>query len=217
MIVNGKPIWAMIDTGTTHNYLASTQVECLGLVVGKGRGHIKVINSPPQPVGGISKGVPVKPDLYEEKFNLRVVIIDDFALIVGLEFIRQTNTIHVPYGDMLLMVGANGVEPCIILCITINMVAENISALQLKKGVKRHEPMFLATLYIEDIEHSSGSIPALVKELLREFEDIMPLDMPKRLPPRRIVDHGIELVPGAKPPVPMPYKMSQPELIELRR
>nr|XP_016475831.1 PREDICTED: uncharacterized protein LOC107797447 [Nicotiana tabacum] len=51
------------------------------------------------------------------------------------------------------------------------MAAENISALQLKKGVKRHEPTFLATICIEDIELSSGHILAPVKELLLEFED----------------------------------------------
>nr|XP_016465282.1 PREDICTED: RNA-directed DNA polymerase homolog [Nicotiana tabacum] len=51
----------------------------------------------------------------------------------------------------------------------------------------------------------------------KEFEDGMPRDMPKRLSPKRIVDHEIELVLGAKPPAWAPYRMSQPELVELRR
>ncbi|XP_070039368.1 uncharacterized protein [Nicotiana tomentosiformis] len=192
MKVNGKPIQAMIDTGTTHNYLASTQVERLGLVVGKGKGRVKAINSPPQPVGGIAKEVLVKLGPYEGKFNLRVAIIDDFELIVGLEFLRQTNTMPVPYADMLIMMGENGAKPCIIPCMPMKMAVENISALQLKKGVRRYEPTFLATLCIEDIERSSGPIPTPVKELLLEFEDIMPQDMPKHLPPRRTVDHEID-------------------------
>ncbi|XP_070028708.1 uncharacterized protein [Nicotiana sylvestris] len=159
MKVNGNPIWAMIDTGATHNYLASTQVERLGLVVGKGRGSVKVINSPPQPVDGIAKEVPVKLGPNEGKFNL---------------------------------------------CM-------------LKKEVKRHEPMFLETLYIEDVERSLGPIPDPMKELLLEFEDVMPQDMPKRLSPRRTMDHEIELVLGVKPPAQVPYRMSQPELTDLQR
>uniref|UniRef100_A0A1S3YQJ4 Reverse transcriptase RNase H-like domain-containing protein n=1 Tax=Nicotiana tabacum TaxID=4097 RepID=A0A1S3YQJ4_TOBAC len=123
----------------------------------------------------------------------------------------------VPYADMLLMMGANGTKPRIIPCIPMKMAVENISALQLKKGVKRKEPTFLATLCIEDVERSSGPIPEPVKELLLEFEDVMPQDMPERLPPRCTVDHEIELVPGAKPPAWAPYRMSQSELIELRR
>ncbi|KAL2466073.1 Uncharacterized protein Adt_41924 [Abeliophyllum distichum] len=34
--INGKPIKAMVDTGATHNYLASLEVEQLGLVLEKG-------------------------------------------------------------------------------------------------------------------------------------------------------------------------------------
>ncbi|KAL0457789.1 UNVERIFIED_CONTAM: RNA-directed DNA polymerase [Sesamum latifolium] len=34
---------------------------------------------------------------------------------------------------------------------------------------------------------------------------------------KRTVDHEIELVPGTKPPARAPYRMSQPELVELRK
>ncbi|XP_070044270.1 uncharacterized protein [Nicotiana tomentosiformis] len=129
MKVNDKHIRAMIDKGATHNYLASTQVELLGLVVGKGRGHVTTINSPPQSVGGIAKGVIVKLGPYEGKVNLCIVIIDDFELIVVLEFMRQSKTIPVPYADMLPMMGENEAKPCIIPRTTIKMAAENISAL----------------------------------------------------------------------------------------
>lgn len=47
--VNGKPIRAMIDTGASHNYLASTEVERLGLVLEKSVGRVKAINSAAQP------------------------------------------------------------------------------------------------------------------------------------------------------------------------
>lgn len=39
----------------------------------------------------------------------------------------------------------------------------------------------------------------------------------KRLPPRREVDHKIELEPGARPPAMAPYRMAPPELEELRK
>ncbi|KAL2504007.1 Uncharacterized protein Adt_19628 [Abeliophyllum distichum] len=43
--INGKSIKAMVDTGATHNYNASPEVECLGLVLEKGSGKDKAINS----------------------------------------------------------------------------------------------------------------------------------------------------------------------------
>lgn len=45
----------------------------------------------------------------------------------------------------------------------------------------------------------------------------MPPELPKKLPPRRKVDHEIELEPRAKPPAMCPYRMAPPELEELRR
>ncbi|KAL0297772.1 UNVERIFIED_CONTAM: putative mitochondrial protein [Sesamum radiatum] len=45
----------------------------------------------------------------------------------------------------------------------------------------------------------------------------MPDELPRKLPPKRAVDHEIELVPSTKPPARAPYRMSQPELVELRK
>ncbi|GJQ95655.1 putative nucleotidyltransferase, ribonuclease H [Tanacetum coccineum] len=41
-------------------------------------------------------------------------------------------------------------------------------------------------------------------------------ELPKKLPPRREVDHIIELETGSKPPAKAPYRMPPPELEELR-
>ena len=45
----------------------------------------------------------------------------------------------------------------------------------------------------------------------------MPSSLPKTLPPRRAVDHRIELIPGAKPPAQAPVRMPPAELAKLRR
>ncbi|KAL0354320.1 UNVERIFIED_CONTAM: hypothetical protein Sangu_1013300 [Sesamum angustifolium] len=54
-------------------------------------------------------------------------------------------------------------------------------------------------------------------KLLKEFEDVMPDELPRSLPLKRVVDHEIELVPGTKPPAKKLYRLSQPELVELRK
>ncbi|KAI3451450.1 hypothetical protein Pfo_008115 [Paulownia fortunei] len=94
---------------------------------------------------------------------------------------------------------------------------EKLIAMQFKRGCKRKEPSFLCTLRFDEIEEASGPIPEVVKGLLREFEDVMPDELPRKLPPKRAVDHEIELVPGTKPPARAPYRMSHPELVELRK
>nr|CAD1829976.1 unnamed protein product [Ananas comosus var. bracteatus] len=67
----------------------------------------------------------------------------------------------------------------------------------------------------------------LIEELATRVDEVEDLktrvtilekaELPKRLPPRREVDHAIELEPGAKPPAKAPYRMAPPELEELQR
>ncbi|KAL0555982.1 hypothetical protein IC582_004485 [Cucumis melo] len=51
--------------------------------------------------------------------------------------------------------------------------------------------------------------------VLEKYGDVMPDSLPKSLPPRRMIDHEIELVPGTKPPAKNSYRMAPPELAEL--
>ena len=60
-------------------------------------------------------------------------------------------------------------------------------------------------------------VPDAIAPILSKFIDVMPLELPKKLPPRRQTDHQIELVPGSRPPAQAPYRMTPPELIELRK
>lgn len=48
--------------------------------------------------------------------------------------------------------------------------------------------------------------------LLDEYLDVMPTDLPDGLPPKRLVEHHIKLVSGAKKLDKASYSMSQKEL-----
>jgi hypothetical protein len=64
---------------------------------------------------------------------------------------------------------------------------------------------------------ATQSIDPRIRSLLDEFKDVFPEDLPEGLPPRRDVDHRIELVPGSTPPTRPTYRMSPPELDELKK
>ena len=51
--------------------------------------------------------------------------------------------------------------------------------------------------------------------VLQEFKDVFPDEIPW-LPPKRDIDFTIELVPGAAPVSKTPYRMSTPEILELK-
>ena len=59
--------------------------------------------------------------------------------------------------------------------------------------------------------------PEQVQEILNDFTDIFPRDLPAGLPSQRDIDHRIDLVPGAEPPHRAPYRMSAKGLDELKQ
>ncbi|CAL2257250.1 unnamed protein product [Prunus armeniaca] len=70
---------------------------------------------------------------------------------------------------------------------------------------------------MDTIEKEVQPVPKAVEAILKEFANVMPNELPKTLPPRREVDHAIELEHGAKPPAKTPYQMAPHELEELRK
>ena len=46
---------------------------------------------------------------------------------------------------------------------------------------------------------------------------MLPPELPKKLPPRRDIDHKIELLAGMVAPAQAPYRMDPKELVELRK
>lgn len=63
--INGKPIRAMMDTGATHNYLASTEVKRLKIVLEKEKGKVEAISSAAQPIAGATKTLLIEASPFE--------------------------------------------------------------------------------------------------------------------------------------------------------
>ena len=91
-----------------------------------------------------------------------------------------------------------------------------ISAMQLKKGLARDDLTFMA-IPLESLESSRETVPKDILSVLEKYKDVMPDNLPKSLPPWRMIDHEIELLPGEKPPAKNAYRMAPPELAELRK
>ena len=56
-------------------------------------------------------------------------------------------------------------------------------------------------------DQTKTEYPEQVQELLNEFADVFPKELPAGLPLQHQLDHKIELVPGAEPPHRAPYRM----------
>lgn len=92
---------------------------------------------------------------------------------------------------------------------------EHLSAMQVAKGCKKGALTYLAVM-VEVQPDRVVAIPDTMRGLLEQYADVMPKELPDGLPPKREIEHRIELEPGARAPAKAPYRMSPKELTELK-
>ena len=66
------------------------------------------------------------------------------------------------------------------------------------------------------IEDIASTLPAPVTNLLLEFRDVFPSEIPPGLPPIRGIEHQIDLIPGASLPNRAAYRANPEETKEIQ-
>ncbi|CAN6710507.1 unnamed protein product [Malus baccata var. baccata] len=212
-----KTTRVLVDTGATHNFMTSEEATRLSLRVTKEPGSVKTINSAATPIVGVARNVQVDIGAWKGEIDFTIVKMDDYGVVIGLEFMDKVRAFPIPFYNIFCIL-ADGRQPCLVpLERQAKKCTQHLSAIQFAKSWKKGEATFLATLILNEGEEKHGHLPKQVEDVLVEFANVMPKELPKKLPPRREVDHAIELEPGAKPLSKSPYRMSPPELEELRK
>ncbi|KAJ7971608.1 Gag-asp_proteas domain-containing protein [Quillaja saponaria] len=201
--LGGKPAMSvMLDTGATHNFVSEAEAKKLGLKLEMDSGRMKAVNSKSSPTARQAKQVSVKLMTWEGRVDFVVAKIDDFDVVLGMEFMLTHKAIPIPAASSLMIMGE---QPAMVPAVIKQLgETQHISALQFKKGVKRQEPTFVAVPLVTEDQGDGEPVPPTIQGVLKEYERVMPDKLPQTLPPRRGIDHEIELVPGIKPPAKAP-------------
>ncbi|KAA0060093.1 uncharacterized protein E6C27_scaffold39G00090 [Cucumis melo var. makuwa] len=204
----------MVDSGVTHNFITEAKAKRLNLRWEKDAGRMKAVNSAALPIIGLVKRTTIRLGGWSGLVDFVVVKIDDFDVVLGMEFLLEHQVILMPLAKCLVITGST---PSVVqVDLRQPDGLKMISAMQLKKGLSRDEPTFMA-IPLNSSENSGETDPKEIMHVLEKYRDVMPDSLPKSLPPRRMIDHEIELVPGAKPSAKNAYRMAPPELAELRK
>ncbi|KAH0761429.1 hypothetical protein KY290_017502 [Solanum tuberosum] len=199
-----KNIVNMVDTGATQTFMSSKIVKEYQLKVTNCPTKMKAINSTAQPSYNMALNVPLMIGHWFGVHNLTVVSLDDFNLLLGIDFMKKIKTAPIPHLYGLMFMGEKdsgfikGIRPFAKGTNKTAGLAALLSATAFEKGLKKGECAYLATL-IEVKLDVQVEVLYDVAKLLMEFKGVMPLELPRELPLRREIDHRIELIRGSMP------------------
>uniref|UniRef100_A0A803LV16 Uncharacterized protein n=1 Tax=Chenopodium quinoa TaxID=63459 RepID=A0A803LV16_CHEQI len=181
-LVNGRASKALVNCGASHNFITEKEVMKLGIKYTKEPGRIKTVNTSPVPILGVAHKVPICLGQWSGTINLTVVHMDDFSLVLGLEFIDTVRPFSFEADGSIMIKRDQGSWSVPVTREEVE--AKTISAIQVSRGIKKGQETFLVAL-VEEEEPHGKEVPSEISGVLVEYMDVMPPELPKRLPPRR--------------------------------
>jgi len=144
--------------------------------------------------------------------------MNNFDMILRQDFLKGNKAIVVPFCEEIVLVGQSQTWTFPTHRKRREVKVQHVSALSLEKGMKESDMETYAVM-LKGVEGDGVGtpVPAEISKMLTKYVDLMLDELPKKLPPRRAVDHSIELEPGKQPPAKAPYLLSGPELGELKQ
>jgi len=150
--VNDREIVAMLDSGA-NTFVADRLVTQVGLQLSNSQTSMKAVNAKAQRILGMAYGVLVVLDKWQGKQDLLVVTLDDFDVILGLDFLKKAKIALIPHLNGILL--ANEVCPYFVPCYKA-VVAESrkegsslVSTIAISKALKKDREVFLAVTVTE--------------------------------------------------------------------
>ena len=129
----------------------------MGLKLVNDDSRIRVMNIKAQRIQGIAKDVLLQVGEWKGKCNLLCVPLDDFNMILGIDFFLKFKAALIPHLGGLIFLEEK--QPCFVLAVKGNGEkhgkAEMVLTLQLKKGLKQGQETYLAVLVEIHVGHNA--------------------------------------------------------------
>jgi hypothetical protein len=211
-IISKQPISILIDPGSNLSYVSPQVVEACSLQRKK---HAKawlvqLATWTKRKVAEVIEDCPFEMSGLHTQETLNILPLGSYDVLLGMDWLAHKEKLNC-YEKTLECEDEEG-NARVLQGIQKPVSVRQISTLQLKKFSRKGCP-----LYAIQVLNSTEGKELKVEDhpVLWEFKDVFPEEVPG-LPPKRDLDFSIDLVPGAVPTSKVPYRMSTPELVELK-
>jgi hypothetical protein len=146
------------------------------------------------------------------KLNLNILPLGSYDIIIGMDWLEKHKVILNCYEKSLTYRDENNTVRTI-QGIKKPVSVRQISAMQFKKCMNKGCQVYVVQVTNLLEKENKPSLEDFA--VLHGFRDVFVDEIPE-LPPRREIDFSIDLLPGSAPISKAPYRMSLPELTELK-
>ena len=143
--------------------------------------------------------------------DMNVISLGSYDILIGMDWLEVHRNKLDYYNNTFECMDEEG-NLRVVRGILKVIYVRQISAMQLKKLCRKGCRVY-ATHVLEEAENATPRMEYF--HVLKEFKDVFPDDIPGR-PPKRDIYFTIELVPRSAPVSKTPYRMSTPEMLELK-
>lgn len=223
-----------MDSGASGNFVRSTLLEeCNVTTIPLEQvQHILLADGSKYAANQLLPAATLSITSYSDSIDLVPLPLRGFDIILGMPWLEAVNP-RIDWKARSLSFYHGGVEHVLKPESSVCMIAEKEVRKALRK--KRVEEIFLVSVVPrsenlgegtrnklsrraqEEPQQESAQCAAARKELLETYRVVFPQELPGVLPPRREIDHRIEVLPGSTPPSRATYRMSPTELDELKK
>ncbi|KAF2303476.1 hypothetical protein GH714_018708 [Hevea brasiliensis] len=105
LCINGKATRALIDTGATNNFVVDKMASRFKLNIQEDVGKIKAVNSKALNTVGIARRASCQMGPWKVEINFTVSPLDDFDVVISMEFLKQARAIPILATDYLILMG----------------------------------------------------------------------------------------------------------------
>jgi len=210
----------LLDTWASHNFITRESAKRMELQLEELKALVEVhfTNGVPHPTTSQAKEVPLQLGNWKGKVDLLVSALGGMDCILGMEFITQNNVLIEGHNRLIRILSKSGIVR--VKAHELPCVGGSTIHFMLGKTWEREcvggYGMMCVMWVLDEFEPKEATnlvtSSKCIKRVLEEFLDVMPEDQP----PRRRVDHAIEVMSGVAPPTKAPYQMSHEELKELK-
>ena len=226
--IGGRRAVMLIDSGPTHDFIANGFVRKHHLYTDASSEMLSVTlaDGSPSEVTQIStRTLKVTFGGFSEEQHFTVHPLPRYDAILGKPWLTRNNPcINFRTNEVQL----DG-EPFIAKLPSANPPTADrptvesmfISGRQARHALRSGAEGFLAWVTAANDENRfvpqlQGSEQQDIQNLLKRYQDLFPDELPNEFPPKRPVDHEIQIEDGARPPSRPAYRMPKPEMDELQ-